>query len=226
MEIKKFFLTKNDCYNQQRYIKPKGIVVHSTGVNQKKVSVFLNSWNKSGVSKCVHAFIGVLEDGSIGTVQTLPWTMRCWGVGTGKKGSYNNSHIQFEICEDKLDDKAYFEEVFYLAAWLCAFLCRSYNLKVEDVVSHAEAHKMGYGSNHADCDHWLKRFGLSMSDFRNEVKKMMEVQNTVDNMIADGVTTEPNRNSWELFLFGKAEMNPDFVKTIFDRYHEKMEALK
>lgn len=226
MRIDKLFLTNNDCYKSGRTITPQGIVVHSTGVNQKKVGVFLKNWNKGGVNVCVHAFIGVLDDGSIGIVQTLPWNMRCWGVGKGKKGSYNNTHIQFEICEDALKDRAYFDQVFGLAVKLCAKLCRRYNIPASSIVSHAEAHRQGYGSNHADCDHWLKRFGKTMYDFRWEVQTYMQVQTTVDNMISDGVTTEPNRESWELFLNGKAEMNPVFVKTILDRYHDKLEALK
>lgn len=222
MKVYENILVNNDCYRSGKNIKPTGIVVHSTGCNQKKVAVFLKSWNKSGVSVCVHGFIGVLEDGKIGIVQTLPWTHRCWGVGSGKKGSYNNSHIQFEICEDDLTDVAYFNEVFYHAATLCAFLCRSFNLSTESIVSHAEAHRKGYATNHADCDHWLKKFGKTMQDFRKEVKTMIEIQNTVKNMIQDGVTTEENRDSWEMFLSGQAEMNPEFVRIILNRYHERL----
>ncbi|MBQ1947068.1 MAG: N-acetylmuramoyl-L-alanine amidase [Clostridia bacterium] len=221
MNINTFILTKNDCYRAGRKIRPQGIVVHSTGVNQKKMSVFLNSWNKSGVDTCVHAFIGLRADGKEGVVQTLPWTMRSWGVGSGKYGSYNNSHIQFEICEDALKDKVYFDCVFDLAAQLCAFLCRSYAIPIDGIVSHAEAHKKGYASNHADCDHWLKKFGKTMNDFRAEVKRMTDIQTTVEHMIEDGVTTEENRESWEQFLSGKAPMNPDYVRAIFDRYHER-----
>ena len=33
MEIKKCFLTQNDCYKTAQKITPKGIVVHSTGAN-------------------------------------------------------------------------------------------------------------------------------------------------------------------------------------------------
>jgi uncharacterized protein YgiM (DUF1202 family) len=43
-------------------------------------------------------------------------------------------------------------------------------LPVSSIVSHAEACKQGYGSNHGDIDHWLKRFGLTMNDFRKTVK--------------------------------------------------------
>lgn len=72
-----------------------------------------NDWNKSITpAVCVHGFVGKLADGTVATVQTLPFSMRCWGCGSGSKGSYNRSHIQFEICEDGMEDPAYLE-----AAW-------------------------------------------------------------------------------------------------------------
>ena len=65
MYIKKNILTHNDCYLAGKTITPRGIVVHSTGCNQKKVAVFLKNWNKSGVSVCVHGFIGVLVERNV-----------------------------------------------------------------------------------------------------------------------------------------------------------------
>ena len=38
--------------------------------------------------------------------------MRCWGCGSGSKGSYNNGFIQFEICEANLTSESYFNEVY------------------------------------------------------------------------------------------------------------------
>ena len=50
----------------------------------------------------LNAFIGYLRDGSVSTIQTMPWNFRPWGCGSGIKGSCNNGWIQFEICEDNL----------------------------------------------------------------------------------------------------------------------------
>ena len=61
------FLTHNDCYLAGRPLVPKGVMVHSTGVAQPNPQVFIRSWNRPGVSKCVHAFVS--RDGAI---QTLP----------------------------------------------------------------------------------------------------------------------------------------------------------
>jgi N-acetylmuramoyl-L-alanine amidase len=185
MELKKCLLTKNDCYKKGQNITPKGIVVHSTGANNPTLKRYLapddgligvnkynNHWNRSGISTCVHAFIGKDIKGNVQVYQTLPFNFACWGVGKGKKGSYNYNpaYIQFEICEDNLKDKDYFTKAFNLAIEFCAYLCKKYNLSVDNVVSHQEAYKKGYGSNHEDCNHWLKEFGKDMNWFRSEVK--------------------------------------------------------
>lgn len=185
MEIRQFFLTRNDCFKQGRKIAPDGIVVHSTGANNKKLCRYIqpddgiigkntnsNDWNRPGGSKCVHAFIGADNNGNVRIYQTLPWDYKCWGCGTGSKGSCNKSYIQFEICEDGLTDREYFEKAFDTAVWLCRYLMQQYPaIKLQNVISHAEAHKRGYASGHTDCDHWLVRFGKNMDWFRNCIKE-------------------------------------------------------
>ena len=52
MEITEHILTQNDCYKAGRTITPKGIMVHSMGVAQPKVEVFLDTWNKPNVNMC------------------------------------------------------------------------------------------------------------------------------------------------------------------------------
>lgn len=178
MKMTEKFLTSNWCYKyantgRTARMKPAGIVVHSTGVNQTKADVFYKRWNRGSSTVALHAVVGRVTDGSIGTYHLMPWDVQAWGCGSGNKGSYNASRIQFEICEDALTDKAYYTAVMQEAVKLCAYLCGLYKLPVESIVSHAEAHKLGYASNHADCDHWLKRFGNTMDDFRRWVKEAM-----------------------------------------------------
>lgn len=186
LEITQYFQTQNPCYKAGRKITPSGIVVHSTGANNPNlkryvgaddgiigVNQYNNHWNKSNATKCVHAFIGKVADGSARIYQTLPWNYRCWGVGSGSKGSYNNSHIQFEICEDGLTNEEYYKEAFSLAQRLCAFLCAEYGISVDNVVGHYEAAAAGYGNNHGDPRNWQKKFGGSMDQFRSDVKALL-----------------------------------------------------
>lgn len=195
-EYKVCLLTNNACYKDNYAMQPQGIVVHSTGANNPYlkryvqpddgilgVNKYNNSWNRSGVNVCVHAFIGKDQNGTVRCYQTLPWEICCWGVGRGNKGSYNypaskkypqdRSFIQFEMCEDDLNNKQYFDDVMDTATSLCAMLCKKYNLPVSEVVSHHETYVRGFGSNHADCDHWLKRFGKDMDWFRSVVSQKM-----------------------------------------------------
>lgn len=188
MNIIRAYQTKNECFKAARTMTPQGIVVHSTGANNKNLrryvyapdelgrNLYGNHWNRKGVMKMVHAFIGLDKDGSVRVVNTLPYNYCAWGVGRGSRGSYNYApaYIQFEICEDNLKDEAYFNRAFKLAIEYCAYLCKTYNLSVDNVVSHKEANIRGYASNHADCDHWLARFGKTMEWFREEVKKLVE----------------------------------------------------
>lgn len=191
MEIIRYYQTKNPCYISGRKIKPSGIVVHSTGANNPNLKRYVgpddgilgknqynNHWNKSDANKCVHAFIGRVADGTIKIYQTLPWNYRCWGVGSGKKGSYNSTHIQFEICEDGLKDESYYKEAFDLAIRLSAFLCKEYGIKPENVVGHYEAWAAGYGSNHGDPRNWQKKFGGSMDEFRASVAALIGGNNS------------------------------------------------
>lgn len=206
MDITQYFLTENPCYKAGKKIKPSGIVVHSTGANNAYIKRYVNPddgvlgvnkynnhWNrelKSG-NKCVHAFIGKVADGTVRIYQTLPWDHRCWGVGSGKKGSHNNTHIQFEICEDGLTDENYYREAFNLAKELCAFLCREFDIDPANVIGHYESAAAGYGSNHGDPRNWQKRFNDSMDNFRNDVRVLLNGSETPP----DVAVSKPAQNS-------------------------------
>ena len=88
MRLRRQYLTENDCYRAGRTIRPQGIMVHSTGANNPSVARYVtgddvigrnqygNDWDRPGLEMCAHAFVGLFADGSVGTVQTLPWTWR------------------------------------------------------------------------------------------------------------------------------------------------------
>jgi hypothetical protein len=58
----------------------------------------------------------------------MPWDFKPWGCGSGPKGSCNNGWMQFEICEDNLTNKDYFEAAYKEACELTAYYCEMYNL--------------------------------------------------------------------------------------------------
>lgn len=194
MEIIQCYQTKNPCYRKGTPMKPVGIVVHSTGANNPHLCRYVdcperlgvnrygNHWNRPEAATLVHGAIGLDKEGFVTVVNTLPYTMAAWGVGKGSRGSYNydpTGHIQFEMCEDDLTDPSYFDQVMGTAVAYCARLCREYGLAAESIVSHKEAHALGYASNHGDPENWMGRFGMTMEDFQARVRAKLKGEVTI-----------------------------------------------
>lgn len=199
--------TNSTCYKQTRKMTPIGILWHSTGANNPWLSRYVqptdgsanydkdiakigkntngNDWNHIDVSAGLNAWIGKFADGTVGTVQTMPWDYRPWGCASGSNGSCNNGWIQFEICEDNLQDKEYAEKVYSEAVALTAYLCKEYKIKpdgfvkmngveVPTITCHNDAAKLGFASDHADINHWFpKILGRSMAEVRRDVGMAM-----------------------------------------------------
>ena len=202
MKIIKSYVTKSDCYNCNQYIKPKGIMLHSVGCPQERAQVFVGQWNCSGWDVCANAII----DGKTGDVyQTLPWTMRSWHCGD----SGNDTHISVEMCEpntityhggstwtedkDGKNTKAVVTRTYKSAVQLFAKLCKDYKLdplKDGVILSHSEGYKRGIASGHADVEHLWKKHGLTMNQFRKDVKAAMG--NTT---VTESASTKPSTSA-------------------------------
>ena len=192
-------LDKNSKSYWEKHKNKVGIVVHSTGANNTTIkryvqpsdndpkrdeiladigkNVYGNDWNHSSRQAGVHAFIGTNAKGVVETYEVLPYEWASWGVGAGKNGSYNyapTAHIQFEICEDDLKSADYFNKAFKEAIEYCAYLCKKFGWSSSVICSHKESVDRGYGQDHGDPDHWLKKFGKNMNWFREEVQKLLD----------------------------------------------------
>ncbi len=195
-------LTESRCFRVSRPASPIGIVVHSTGADNPWLKRYVqpsktdpdrekllrilgynangNSWNRD-MGKSAHYMIGKLIDGTVETVRLLPEEICAWGSGSGKKGSCNynpTAHIQFEICEDALTDENYFNACYRAAVRLCADICRRRGWEASVILSHREAARRGLASNHADVDHWLKKYGLTMNDLRADTDRLLHPEPT------------------------------------------------
>lgn len=196
-------MTQSTCYRGTSHpMQIKGVLWHSTGCNNTNIKRYVqpdddaadkaellkiigtnsnkNDWNHINKDAGLNAWIGKLADGSVGTVQTMPWDYKPWGCG----GGCNNGWIQFEICEDALTDKAYFDKVYSEACELTAYLCKLYNIDpcgtvqysgktVPTILCHHDSYKLGLGSGHVDIDHWFPKFGKSMETVRQDVAKLL-----------------------------------------------------
>lgn len=198
-QIRQCIFTENDCYKKHRKITPIGVMVHSTGANNPNLSRYLapddgiigknkynNNWNQptpGGRQVCIHGFIGKGVDGKVYTYQTLPWDIEGWHSGSGSKGSANRmGYIGLEICEDDLSSASYLKECYEQAAQLTAYLVKTYDISMDNVICHSEGHARGIASNHSDVMHWWPRHGLSMNTFRARVREI----------INSGSTPQPN----------------------------------
>ena len=198
--------TDSTCYKGTSTMTIKGVLWHSTGANNNSLKRYVqpsddaadkdmwlellgknnnrNDWNHIDIDAGLNCWIGELADGTVTTVQTMPWNYRPWGCGSGSKGSCNNGWIQFEICEDDLTDRDYFEKAYKEACEITAYLCKMYNIdpfgtvdyngvKVPTILCHADSCKLGFGSNHGDVNHWFPKFGKSMETARVDVAELM-----------------------------------------------------
>ena len=199
-------MTQSTCYKGTRKFTPKGVLWHSTGANNPWLKRYVqpdddakdktewlnklgknqysNDWNHIYREAGLNFWIGKLADGTVAAVQTMPFDYRPWGCGSGAKGSCNNTHIQFEICEDGLNDKSYFEACYKEACEMTAYLCKMYGIDpkgttvcngvtVPTIIDHTGSHSYGLGSNHGDIQHWSKKYGITMENVRNDVAALL-----------------------------------------------------
>lgn len=177
------------CYKAYKKMNglPEGIIIHSTGAQNPNLGRWVYNGNEKNIANnpnynyfggkynqdvTPHAVAGRCVDGRTAIVQILPYEIMCWGCGTGIRGSYNKSHIQIEIAEDYSNDPEYFNNIICDVIKWCADLVIEYNIDIDDIIGHAEAHKMGYASNHGDPEPYFNRCrpGYTMYDFRNDVE--------------------------------------------------------
>lgn len=222
-------MTQSTCYKGTSTMTVRGVLWHSTGADNPYLKRYVqpddnasdrdmwlrllgvntnrNDWNHQTVQAGLNCWVGKLENGTVTTVQTMPWDYAPWGCGSGPNGSCNNGWIQFEICEDGLNDLTYFTAAYTEACEITAYLCAMFNLDPHGTVSyagknvpvilcHKDSNGLGLGSNHADVLHWFPKFGKSMEDVRNDVASLMNgasisVSGIASNLGALGRTGTP-----------------------------------
>ena len=185
MHIIEVFTTGNKCYQVGAPLRPQGLMLHSIGTPQPSAAVlarYFDQYQPGGQSVCVHAF--VQADGTV--YQTLPWEMRGWHCG----GAANGTHIGVEMTEPAAA-MSYAEAAeqitgtYRTAVALFAQLCGVYGLDpLADVViiGHAEGHRRGVASNHADPEYLWNTYGIgyTMDGFRRDVYAEMHKNDEED----------------------------------------------
>lgn len=173
-----------------------------------------NDWNHGGKDKDagVNAFIGTIADGkTVTSVVTAPYNKAPWGCGSGRFGSLNSSHWQFEICQDNRKNVDYFADVYEEAIQLCAYVAKKFHIDphgtftqkgytIPNICCHWDAYLIGwngipiykpgsrggFGSGHTDIYDWNALYdymGLSMKEIYGDPYKINPLDNPVFNRI-------------------------------------------
>ncbi len=224
MNLKQNYLTESGCYKAGKRITVKGLMIHSVGCPQPKAEVFMKNWNRAEASACVHAIVE--PDGDV--YQILPWNHRGWHCG----GGANNTHIGVEMTEpatirytggsnwtetgDGENTKNHVLATYKYAVELFAYLCSQYNLDpLADgvVISHSEGCRRGIASNHGDVEHLWSKFGLSMEQFRKDIKAAMEGGSAADSLTAIMGKAKATADQMKSYLKKK---NPSVPQSVLD----------
>lgn len=188
------YATNNDCYNAGRSITPSGCVNHSIGVAQPRADVIFNNMNRRNTGWGVNAILGDFHIGEGTIILCMPMQCRPWGCASGRNGSWNNSRIQWEICEpaghsyaggtminyDVAKNAEYFKRMWKLLVAWNVYCCVKLGYDSSTIADHAESYRAGYGSNHSDIGQWLPKHGKSMDDLRREVQEILDSKEDED----------------------------------------------
>lgn len=235
----KCYLSNSKWYRESGSFEPKGILLHDTadGVtylhryvmpadndpNKDELIKLLgknpnnNDWNHGGANKDAGLhFIGATADGkTVTTLQTADWTKRPWGCGSGRFGSLNDTHIQWEMCNGNYNDVSWFKDVYEESVQLAAYLCNMFKIDPHGTFQHKgytipticchwdsyligwngipiykKGSKGGFGSGHTDIYEWnalYEYFGLSMKEIYGDPYKINPYDNPVFNRIRDDI---------------------------------------
>ena len=196
MEVR--YATQNGAYRAGRTISNhQGCVNHSVGCAQPKADVFFSSMNKTSAQWGVNAILGDFHTGEGRILVTLDLKARPWGCGAGSRGSWNNTKIQWEVCEpaghtyaggtmiayDVEKNQGYFDRMWKMLVGWNVYCAVKLGYPVSGISDHAESYRAGYGSNHSDMGQWLPKHGKSMDALRAEVQAILENEEDEEDMV-------------------------------------------
>ncbi len=184
------YAVNNRAYKSGRDISPDGDVNHSFGCAQPNVEVAFSIMDKEAAGWAVNAILGDFHKGEGRILLTMPYKRRPWGVGSGKRGSWNNSRIQWEVLEpsghtyaggtmigyDVAKNEAYFQRMWKMLVCWNVYVARKLGFGPDAIGDHAESYRAGMGGNHADMGHWLPKHGQSMDTLRENVRAILNNQ--------------------------------------------------
>lgn len=180
-------LYRNNSYNSTWAVTQLQKELQAWGYNPNGIDGSFGPGCEAAVKK-FQQDNGLTVDGSVGPATKAKLTTR--------EGSY----LKYNPNDPEI--KAYFDNVYSKAVWLFAKVLKQIGGKADEIICHAEGHKLGIASNHADVSHWFPLHGKTMDIFRADVEKAMNDETVnegkEDNDVAD-VNTPATwaKEAWE-----------------------------
>lgn len=185
MQIIEAFVTQNPLYQQYTRIPVRKLVLHSVGCPQPSAAVFARQWQTARYF--AHAVLQA--DGTV--YQVAPWDCRLMHVGAANAYSIGVEMTEPDcirytsgatfVCSNWARAAAQVTGTYNTAVELFAQLCAQFGLDPRgDIISHAEAGKLGIGTDHVDPEHLWRQLGMgyTMDGFRADVAAAMAAKNT------------------------------------------------
>ena len=187
INIVEAFVTQNPLYQQYTRIPVRKLVLHSVGCPQPSAAVFARQWQTARYF--AHAVLQA--DGTV--YQVVPWDCRLMHVGAANAYSIGVEMAEPDcirytsgatfVCSNRARAVAQVTGTYNTAVELFAWLCTQFGLDPnKDIISHAEAGKLGIGTDHVDPEHLWRQLGMgyTMDGFRTDVAAAMAAKNTVE----------------------------------------------
>ena len=212
-------------YKKGRTNKIRYIVIHYTANNGDTAKGNAEYYANAVLGASAHYFV---DEGDT-IYQSVLDCDTAWAVGGTSKYIHpecrNANSISIELCsrnwngKDKpaTDSGWYFkEETINNAVKLTKELMEKYNIPIENVIRHYDV----WGKI---CPAPFVNNPKAWENFKEKlVEKRYSYDETVDNMIKDGITTTENMAYWEKVLGGREPVNLKYVRALLDRYHKKV----
>ena len=180
MQIIEAFVTQNPLYQQYTKIPVRKLVLHSVGCPQPIAAVFARQWQTARYF--AHAVLQA--DGTV--YQVAPWDCRLMnaysiGVEMTEPDCIRYTSGATFVCSNWARAAAQVTGTYNTAVELFAWLCTQFGLDPnKDIISHAEAGKLGIGTDHVDPEHLWRQLGMgyTMDGFRADVAVKIAAGNT------------------------------------------------
>ena len=219
-----FQAANNANYKKGRSDSIKFIVIHYTAGNGDSAKNNADYYSNNAIKTSAHYFV---DEGDT-IYQSVSDFDTAWAVGADKyvhPVCRNANSISIEMCSRNIngggkgaeDSGWYFkEETEKNAAELCRYLMEKHGVPIGNVLRHHDVTgKICPAPYVNNPENWNK--------FKERLKMdKISYDETVDNMIKDGVTTAENMAYWEKVLDGREAVKPEYLRIILDRYHGKI----